>query len=297
MKEAIMTIQKVGVAGCGIMGSGIAQVAALSGYDVIVREVNKTLLDTGLDKLKISLSKAVDKEKIAQQDMEDALGRIHDTLNLEEFSDCDLVIEAIVEDLDAKKELFASLEDICSGSTIFASNTSSLTISKIAESSDKTGRFVGLHFFNPVIQMPLVEVVKSSETDEDVFDTAYEFAEDLGKKPIACKDETGFVVNRLLVPFLLDAIRSLESGIASITDIDKGMHLGAGHPMGPFTLLDYVGLDTTHHIANIMYEEFGEERFAPPKLLTKLVENEMYGKKSGRGFYEYTGEKPVPVEL
>ncbi|MBS1271048.1 MAG: 3-hydroxybutyryl-CoA dehydrogenase [Candidatus Marinimicrobia bacterium] len=292
-----MTIQKVGVAGCGIMGSGIAQVAALSGYDVIVREVNKTLLDTGLDKLKISLSKAVDKEKIAQQDMEDALGRIHDTLNLEEFSDCDLVIEAIVEDLDAKKELFASLEDICSGSTIFASNTSSLTISKIAESSDKTGRFVGLHFFNPVIQMPLVEVVKSSETDEDVFDTAYEFAEDLGKKPIACKDETGFVVNRLLVPFLLDAIRSLESGIASITDIDKGMHLGAGHPMGPFTLLDYVGLDTTHHIANIMYEEFGEERFAPPKLLTKLVENEMYGKKSGRGFYEYTGEKPVPVEL
>jgi len=292
-----MKISKVGVAGCGIMGSGIAQVAALAGYDVVVREVNKTLLDIGLDKLKKSLSKAADKEKISQQDMEDALGRIHGTINLEEFSDCDLVIEAIVEDLDAKQELFTSLEEICPKNTIFASNTSSLTISKIAASSTKKGRYVGLHFFNPVMQMPLVEVVKSAATDEKVFDTAFHFAESLGKKPITCKDETGFVVNRLLVPYLLDAIRALETGVASITDIDKGMHLGAGHPMGPFTLLDYVGLDTTYHIANIMFEEFGEERFSPPNLLKKMVENGMYGKKSGRGFYDYTGEKPVPAEL
>ncbi|MCF7803044.1 MAG: 3-hydroxybutyryl-CoA dehydrogenase [Candidatus Marinimicrobia bacterium] len=292
-----MKITKVGIAGCGIMGSGIAQVCALAGYETVVREVNQNLLDRGLDKLRASLGKSVDREQITQEEMDEALHKIHGTINLEEFSGCDLIIEAIVEDLDEKRELFGALEEVCDEMAIFASNTSSLTITDMASVSENPARFVGLHFFNPVPRMPLVEVVRSLETTDEVFAAAFGFAEDLGKKPIECKDNSGFVVNLLLVPYMLDAIRAVENGVAGIKDIDQGMELGAGHPMGPLTLLDFVGLDTTYHIADIMFNEYREKRYAPPPLLKKMVQSGMYGKKSGRGFYDYSGEEPTPADL
>lgn len=292
-----MKISKVGIAGCGIMGSGIAQVSALAGFETVVREVNQNLLDKGMDKLKRAMAKAVDRDHLSQEDMDEALPRIHGTVNLRDFTECDIVIEAIIEDLDAKKDLFTELEEVCGEEAIFASNTSSLTITEMAANTGRKDRFVGLHFFNPVPRMPLVEVVQSLETSEEVFNQVFEFAEQLGKKPIRCNDNSGFVVNLLLVPYLLDAIRALESGVASIRDIDTGMQYGAGHPMGPLTLLDFVGLDTTYHIANIMFDEYREKRYAPPPLLKKMVQSGLYGKKTGRGFYDYSGEKPVPTEL
>ncbi len=292
-----MAIKKVGVAGCGLMGSGIARVCAQAGFQTVVREVNQNLLDEGMDKLKASMVKDVDKGRLTDDEMDDAMERLHGTVDLNDLKDCDLIIEAVVEDLALKQEFYSELDGLCKADTIFATNTSSLTVTELASATSRKERFVGMHFFNPVPRMPLVEVVNSLETDEKVFEECFDFAKQIGKKPIRCKDTSGFVVNRLLVPYLLDAIRALESGLASIEDMDRGMQLGAGYPMGPFVLLDFVGLDTTYHIAEIMFDEYREKRFAPPPLLKKMVQAGLYGKKSGRGFYDYSGEKPTPTGL
>lgn len=292
-----MAIEKVGVVGCGLMGSGIAEVAAKAGFDVTVREVDDGAVDAGRGRIEKSLDRAVRKEKIDSREKEEILGRVHFTTRLEDLADRDLVVEAIVEELEAKKELFGALDGICGEGAIFASNTSSLTITEMAAATDREERFVGLHFFNPVPVMKLVEVVRTVVTDDEAFQDAFRFAQRLGKEPITAPDRSGFVVNLLLVPYMLDAIRQLERGVANIEDMDKGMTLGTGHPMGPFTLCDFVGLDTTYRIAEIMYEEYREERYAPPPLLRRLVTLGRHGKKAGKGFYDWTGEEPVPLPL
>jgi 3-hydroxybutyryl-CoA dehydrogenase len=280
-------IKKVGVLGSGLMGSGIAEIAARSGYDTVVREVTSELVEKGLDKIRGSLGKAVEKGKMEAAARDEAVARLSGTVDLAAFADCDVVVEAIVENLDEKRKTFSALDEVVRQDAIFASNTSSLTITQIAMFTKRPEKFVGLHFFNPVPVMKLVEVVRTILTSDQTFERAFEFARSLGKEPIACRDNSGFVVNRLLVPYLLDAIRALEEGVGSVEDIDKGMQLGCGYPMGPFTLLDFVGLDTTYYIANIMFEEYREKRFAPPPLLKQMVLAGRLGKKSGRGFYEY----------
>jgi len=280
-------IKKVGVLGSGLMGSGIAEIAARSGYDTVVREVTSELVEKGLDKIRGSLGKAVEKGKMEAAARDEAVARLSGTVDLAAFADCDVVVEAIVENLDEKRKTFGALDEVVKEDAIFASNTSSLTITQIAMFTKRPEKFVGLHFFNPVPVMKLVEVVRTILTSDATFERAFEFARSLGKEPIACRDNSGFVVNRLLVPYLLDAIRALEEGVGSVEDIDKGMQLGCGYPMGPFTLLDFVGLDTTYYIANIMFEEYREKRFAPPPLLKQMVLAGRLGKKSGRGFYEY----------
>jgi 3-hydroxybutyryl-CoA dehydrogenase len=280
-------IKKVGVLGSGLMGSGIAEIAARSGYETVVREVTSELVDRGLDKIRGSLGKAVEKGKLEAAARDEAVARLSGTVDLAPFADCDVVVEAIVENLDEKKKTFGALDEVVKADAIFASNTSSLTITQIAMFTRRPEKFVGLHFFNPVPVMKLVEVVRTILTSDETFERAFELARSLGKEPIACRDNSGFVVNRLLVPYLLDAIRALEEGVGSVEDIDKGMQLGCGYPMGPFTLLDFVGLDTTYYIANIMFEEYREKRFAPPPLLKQMVLAGRLGKKSGRGFYEY----------
>ena len=280
-------IRKVGVLGCGLMGSGIAEVAARSGYETVVREVTEELVDKGLAKIRGSLDKAVEKGKLDPAVRDEAAGRLSGTVELAALADCDLVVEAIVENLEEKHKTLGALDEAVKGDAIFASNTSSLTITQLAMFTRRPEQFVGLHFFNPVPVMKLVEVVRTLLTSDETFDRAFEFARSLGKEPIACRDNSGFVVNRLLVPYLLDAMRALEEGVGSVEDIDKGMQLGCGYPMGPFTLLDFVGLDTTYYIANIMFEEYREKRFAPPPLLKQMVLAGRLGKKSGRGFYEY----------
>ena len=292
-----MEIKKVAVVGCGLMGSGIAEVAARSGYETRVREVNDELLEKGLGRIQKSMDRAVDKGKLDAADRDAALDRIHGTTALDDLADVDLVIEAIVEELDAKTELFGGLDGICGDDTIFASNTSSLTITEMAAATDRPDRFLGLHFFNPVPVMKLVEVVRTIATGEEAHEAAMTFVASLGKEPIEAKDASGFIVNRLLVPYMLDAIRSLEHGLGSIEDIDTGMELGTGYPMGPFTLSDFVGMDTLFKIAEIMYEEYAEPRFAPPPLLRRMVTLGYYGRKSGRGFYDYSGDEPVPIQL
>ena len=283
-----MAIQKVGVIGCGLMGSGIVQVAAQAGFDVRVREVSDEALKKGLARIDKFLQGGVDKGKLTAEQKAEVLGRIHGTTRLEDLKDSDLVIEAAIENLDAKHEVFAALDPLCGPNAIFASNTSSLSITEMAAKTKRPARFVGLHFFNPVPLMPLVEVVRTPMTDDAVFQEVEAFAQKLPKVVVAAQDTPGFVVNRLLVPFLLDAIRVLESGVATREDIDNGMKLGCGHPMGPLTLLDFVGLDTTYYIANIMFDEFKEPRFAPPPLLKRMVAANWLGKKSGRGFYDYS---------
>jgi 3-hydroxybutyryl-CoA dehydrogenase len=283
-----MAIQKVGVIGCGLMGSGIVQVAAQAGFDVRVREVSDDALKKGLARIDKFLQGGVDKGKLTAEQKAQILGRIHGTTRLEDLKDSDLVIEAAIENLDAKHEVFAALDAVCGPTAIFASNTSSLSITEMAAKTKRPARFVGLHFFNPVPLMPLVEVVRTPMTDDAVFKEVEAFAQKLPKVVVAAQDTPGFVVNRLLVPFLLDAIRVLESGVATREDIDNGMKLGCGHPMGPLTLLDFVGLDTTYYIANIMFDEFKEPRFAPPPLLKRMVAANWLGKKSGRGFYDYS---------
>ncbi len=283
-----MAIAKVGVVGCGLMGSGIAQVAASSGYQTVVREVERGLLDKGLKSIEASLDKFVEKGKMSASDRQAALSRLKPTIELGDLADCDLIIEAITENLEAKRQLFSELDRLVKREAIFASNTSSLSITEMMTATDRRERFIGLHFFNPVPIMGLVEVVRTIATDEAVFEQAIEFARSLGKVPIKAPDRPGFIVNRLIVPYLLDAIRALEEGIGSVEDIDNGMKIGCGHPMGPFTLLDLVGLDTTYYIANIMYEEFKEKRFAPPPLLKRMVLAGQLGRKSGRGFYDYS---------
>jgi 3-hydroxybutyryl-CoA dehydrogenase len=283
-----MNIKKVGVLGCGLMGSGIAEVAAKAGFDTVVREVSQDLVDKGLSRIQGSLGKAVEKGKLDAAKRDETLGRLRGAVDLGDLADCDLVIEAIVENLDEKRKTFSALDQAVKPGAIFASNTSSLTITQMAMFTNRPERFVGLHFFNPVPVMKLVEVVRTLITSDETFETASEFVRTVGKEPIACRDNSGFIVNRLLVPYLLDAIRALEEGVGSVEDIDKGMQLGCGYPMGPFTLLDFVGLDTTYYIANIMFEEYHEKRFAPPPLLKQMVLAGRLGKKSGRGFYDHS---------
>ena len=290
-----MEIKRVGVAGCGQMGAGIAQVCAEAGYPVLVREVSDEVLKKGLARIEKFLARAVEKEKLSDEGKEEILGRIEGTTELAGFQDRDIVIEAVVESLPEKAKLFRDLDGVCPDETLFASNTSSLSITEMAAGSGRPDRFVGLHFFNPVPIMKLVEVVRSPLVSPEAYEAAFAFAGALGKTPIRVGDKSGFVVNRLLVPYLLDAIRALEEGVASVPDIDEGMRLGCGHPMGPFTLLDFVGLDTTYAIANIMFDEFRERRFAPPPLLKRMVQAGLLGKKAGRGFYDYSEKPPTPV--
>lgn len=281
-------IKKVGVLGSGLMGSGIAEVAARSGYETVVREVSSELVDKGLDKIRGSLNKAVERGKMEASARDEAVGRLSGTVDLGAFADCDIVVEAIVENLEEKRKTFGALDEAVKKDAIFASNTSSLTITQMAMFTQRPDQFVGLHFFNPVPVMKLVEVVRTLLTSDASFDRAFEFARSLGKEPVAARDNSGFIVNRLLVPYLLDAIRALEEGVGSVEDIDKGMQLGCGYPMGPFTLLDFVGLDTTYYIAGIMFDEYKEKRFAAPPLLKQMVTAGRLGKKSGRGFYDYS---------
>ena len=283
-----MDINKVGVVGCGLMGSGIAQIAAQAGCDVVVREVDEALCAKGKGKIEKFLGKAVEKGKLSQEDMDAILGRMTFTTELSDFADCDLVVEAIIENLDIKRELFAALDKICPEHTIFGSNTSSLSVGDMAAATNRGERFVGLHFFNPVPLMKLVEVVRTLETSDEVFDAACAFGKKVGKVVVRAKDSPGFVVNLLLVPYLLDAIRALESGVATKEDIDAGMKLGCGHPMGPLELLDFVGLDTTMYIADIMFHEFKQFRYSAPPMLRRLVASGRNGRKSGRGFYDYS---------
>lgn len=290
-------IKTVGVLGCGLMGSGIAQVAAQAGYRTIVREVSDALNEKGKGAITKSLDKLVEKAKLSPADREATLGRLSFTTRLADLAPCDLVIEAVTEDLDLKNALWKELDGLCGPETLFASNTSSLTIAAMAAVTRRPDRFVGLHFFNPVPLMKLVEVVKTVTTSPATFETAMAFARSLGKEPIAAKDNSGFIVNLLLVPYLLDAVRALEHGVGSVPDIDKGMTLGCGYPMGPFTLLDFVGLDTTYKIAEIMFAEYREARYAPPPLLKRMVLAGWYGKKSGKGFYDYTTTPPTVSHL
>ncbi len=282
-----MEINKVGVIGCGLMGAGIAQVCAQSGFTTVVREVEQAALERGMGRIDAILSKDVKKGKLSEDDRAAALSRLQPTTDLSDLRDCDIIIEAIVENIDAKREVFSTLDGICPESTVFASNTSSLTIMEMAATTKRPDRFAGLHFFNPVPVMKLVEIVRAITTSDATVATLKEFTLALGKTPIETRDSTGFIVNRLLVPYLLDAVRVLESGIATREDIDLGMQLGCGHPMGPLTLLDFVGIDTTYYIANIMFEEFREPRFAPPPLLRRMVLAGHLGRKSGKGFYDY----------
>lgn len=282
-----MSIEKVGVLGCGLMGAGIAEVCARAGLETVVREVEESFLDKGLARIQRSLDKAVEKGKIESKLRESTLAKLTGTTELEALSDCDLVIEAIVENIEEKSRTFAALDQMVKESAIFASNTSSLTITEIAMATTRTERFIGLHFFNPVPVMKLVEVVRTLMTSDEVMAAARDFVRRLDKEPVTCQDNSGFIVNRLLVPYLLDAIRALEEGVGSVEDIDKAMQLGCGYPMGPLTLLDFVGLDTTFYIANIMFEEYREKRFAPPPLLKKMVLAGRLGRKAGRGFYDY----------
>jgi len=293
-----MEIRKVGVVGCGLMGSGIAQVSAMAGYTTVVREVSQALLDKGLGAIEKSLAKLVEKGTLSSEQKSQTAARLKPTLRLEEFADCDLVIEAIIENLERKKELFGELDRIVKPDAIFASNTSSLSITEVMTATERAPRFLGLHFFNPVPLMKLVELVKTVVTDPAAVQAALDFARKLGKTPILTSDRAGFIVNRLLVPYLLDAIRMLEEGFGTIEDIDQGMKLGCNHPMGPFTLLDFVGIDTTYYIAEILFNEYREKRFAPPPLLKRMVLAGMYGRKTGKGFYDYSDPKsPQPNRL
>jgi 3-hydroxybutyryl-CoA dehydrogenase len=292
-----MAIQKVGVVGCGLMGAGIAQVSAQSGFATVVREVSSELLEKGLKGIDKNLARLVEKATITEAAKNEIRGRLHGTTSLQELKDCDVIVEAIIEKLPAKRELFAELDSLCPPHTIFASNTSSLTITEIAASTKRPQRFVGLHFFNPVPVMKLVEVVRTIATDPGVYEEMVAFGAKLGKTPVRANDSGGFIVNRLLVPYLLDAIRALEEGAGSVVDIDNSMKLGCGYPMGPFTLLDFVGLDTTYYISQIMFDEFKEKRFAAPPLLKRMVLAGWHGKKSGRGFYDYADPaNPKPME-
>ncbi|MBA3656622.1 MAG: 3-hydroxybutyryl-CoA dehydrogenase [Gemmatimonadaceae bacterium] len=287
-----MKIKKVGILGGGLMGSGIAQVCAASGYTTIVREMSDALAEKARANIDNTLSKGIERGKVTAGQRELTLKNLSFATDLGALKDCDLVIEAVVEDLELKNCMWKELDGLCPTHTIFASNTSSLTIAAMAAATKRPDRMLGLHFFNPVPLMKLVEVVRTVTTSTETFDRVFEFAKSVGKEPISAKDNSGFVVNLLLVPYMLDAINALQSNVASIEDIDKGMQLGAGHPMGPFVLLDFVGLDTVYKIAEIMFEEYREKRYAPPPLLKRMVLAGMYGKKSGKGFYDYSQDPP-----
>jgi len=293
-----MAIEKLGVVGCGLMGSGIAQTAAQAGLQVTVREVSTELIDKGFANIDKSLARLVQRGTLSAAERDAARKRLSPTTKLEDLAGCDLIIEAITEQLAAKRELFRALDGFCPPQTIYASNTSSLSITEMAVATRRPERFVGLHFFNPVPIMKLAEVIRTIATDPKVYEQAVVLAGRMGKTAVRTSDRTGFVVNRLLVPYLLDAVRALEEGVASISDIDQAMKLGCGHPMGPLTLLDFVGLDTTYYIANIMFDEFKERRYSPPPLLKRMVMAGWNGRKAGRGFYDYSDpENPKPIVL
>jgi 3-hydroxybutyryl-CoA dehydrogenase len=292
-----MEIQKVGVCGLGLMGHGIAQVAAQSGYQVVAREVDDATMQKGIGKIEKQLGRAVEKGKLEQSAADEIRGRIQTTTSFDGFEDCDLVIEAITENLPLKLELWKELDGIVKDGAVFATNTSSLSVIDQAASTGRANRFIGLHFFNPAQVMPLLEVVQTVTTDEESLAAGFAFGEKCGKLTVHAKDKTGFIVNRLLVPYMLDAIRAYEEGVGTVDQIDEAMKGGAAHPMGPFTLLDFVGLDTTKSIADIMFDEYREKRFAAPPTLRKMVAAGFYGRKSGKGFYDYSGDKPTVTEL
>ncbi len=282
-----MEIKAVGVLGCGLMGSGIAQVCAAAGYKTIVREVDEGLLGKGLGRVQKFLSDGVEKGKVTAEAKEKTFGNLSGTTKFEDLRSADLIVEAIIENIDEKARAFAALDAVVAGHAIFCSNTSSLCITELAAKTKRPDRFAGLHFFNPVPLMKLVEVIRGLTTSDETYRTVFAFAQSLGKEPITAPDKPGFIVNRLLVPYLLEAVRTYEQGLGTVEDIDKGMKLGAGYPMGPFTLLDFVGLDTTYYIANIMFEEYRDPGFAPPPLLKRMVLAGRLGRKSGQGFYKY----------
>jgi 3-hydroxybutyryl-CoA dehydrogenase len=292
-----VTLERVGVLGCGLMGSGIAEVMARAGYDVRVWELGEEARDAGRRRIERSLGKAVEREKITAAEREQALARLRFTLELTDLADRQLIVEAVVEDLSVKRDLFTKLDAICDAATIFASNTSSLPITELAAAVGRRDRVLGLHFFNPVPVMRLVEIVRTLETSQATLDIVAEVARRLDKEPIWAADRAGFIVNLLLVPFILDTIRQLEHGTASTDDLDKAMVLGCGHPMGPLALSDFVGNDTVYRIAEILYAEYREPRYAPPPLLRRLIAMGRFGRKSGMGFYDYSGERPVPLPL
>jgi 3-hydroxybutyryl-CoA dehydrogenase len=289
-------ISKVGVVGCGLMGHGIAQICAQADWDVVVRELDQDKLDKGIAKISKQLAKAVDKGKLEQADADAIRARITPTLDYADLADCDLVIEAITEDLDGKLEMWGELDGIVKDDAYFATNTSSLSVAKQAEATKRPERFLGLHFFNPAQVMPLLEVVRADGSGDDAVQLGMDLGEKLGKTTVAAGDNRGFIVNRLLVPYMFDAIRAYEQGVGSIEDIDTGMMAGASHPMGPLTLSDFVGLDTLVAISEVMVDAYGEDRFAAPDTLRKLVSAGNLGRKSGQGFYDYSGEKPVPAD-
>jgi 3-hydroxybutyryl-CoA dehydrogenase len=290
-------IKKVGVVGCGLMGSGIAQVAAIAGFDTVVRDVSQPLLDRGRAGILKSLGRMVDKGTITSDTRDASLARLRFVTELTELRDRDIVVEAVTEDLDLKNEIWRQLDRACPPATLFASNTSSLTIGSMADTTRRPDRFVGLHFFNPVPMMPLVEVIRTARTSAETFERAYAFARALGKEPVATTDSPGFIVNLLLVPFLLDAARARERGTASTADIDRAMQLGCGHPMGPLSLMDYIGLDTVMRIADIMVDAYGEDRYQAPPLLRQMVSAGHHGRKTGKGFYDYSVDPAIPSEL
>ena len=291
-----MPIQKVGVLGCGLMGSGIAQVSAAAGYPTVVKEVADEFLRKGLASIDKSLSRLAEKGTITPEKRSEALARLKGTTRFEDLADCDIVIEAVTENLQIKRDTYAVIDKVVKPEAIFASNTSSLIITEMMTATKRVDRFIGMHFFNPVPLMKLVEVAGTITTAPAILDEVMKFAASLGKVPIRTADRTGFIVNRLLVPYMLDAVRALDEGIGKVEDIDKAMKLGCGYPMGPFTLLDFVGLDTTYYIANIMFDEFRETRFAPPPLLKRLVLAGHHGKKTGRGFYDHSDPaNPKPL--
>jgi 3-hydroxybutyryl-CoA dehydrogenase len=290
-----MEIRKVGVVGCGLMGSGVAQVSAMAGFPTVVREVSEDLLKKGLGIIEKSLARFVEKGTLTPEQKSETSARLHPTVDMGDFADCDLVIEAIVENLERKRELFGALDGIVKPEGIFASNTSSLSVTEMMTATQRAPRFLGLHFFNPVPLMKLIEVVKTVVTDPVALEAGLNFAKAVGKTPILTSDRGGFIVNRLLVPYLLDSIRALEEGTGSIIDIDNGMKLGCGHPMGPLTLNDFVGIDTTYYISEIMFNEYREKRFAAPPLMKRMVAAGMLGRKTGKGFYDYSDPKnPKP---
>jgi 3-hydroxybutyryl-CoA dehydrogenase len=288
-----MEIKRVGVLGCGLMGHGIAQVSAQAGYDVVVREVDKGVLDKGLGKIEKQLAKAVEKGKLEQGDADSVRGRVQGTLDYGDLAGCDLVVEAITEDLGQKLEMWREVDSIAKPEAVFATNTSSLPVIDQAASTGRPERFLGLHFFNPAQVMKLVEVVRCVTTSDEAFEVGRSYTQSLGKLGIPTRDKAGFIVNRLLVPYMLDAMRAYEEGVGSIDEIDEAMKAGAGHPMGPLSLADFVGLDTLGAICEVMYDEFRERRFAKPPTLRKMLAAGWYGRKSGRGFYDYSGEQPV----
>ena len=291
-----MEIKSVGVLGCGLMGHGIAQICAQAGWDVVVREIEQERLDKGLAKVDKQLARAVEKGKMEQADADAVRARLQPTLSYADLADCDVVIEAITEDLDMKLEMWREVDGVVKDDSFFATNTSSLSVADQAAATGRPERFLGLHFFNPAQVMPLLEVVRAEGTSDEAYDLGFEIGEKLGKTTVAANDNRGFIVNRLLVPYMLDAIRAHEQGVGSIEGIDTGMMAGASHPMGPLTLADFVGLDTLASIADVMVDAYGEDRFAQPETLRKLVDAGDYGRKSGRGFYDYSGEKPVAID-